>query len=285
MERFRYDRSSKWLIEHHGHLILYLGQVRDVEEWRPQPDEVVQPRKLPDGLLEVRRKDETGFHPYILEIETYAERSAAEDLLDDLMLVYQDRRELADVLIVVLRPKGEVRVADSIALRSRAGLTRLDAGWRVVELWTLRAADLLATGEPGLMPWVPLTQIEGPPEVVLHQCRRVIDEKAKAEEHDNLLAVTQVLMGLNYSDPRLFAIFGGKEAMIESPVLENLLAEQRAAAVQRVIGSLLKERFGVVPPDVEVALQKVTDPLRLEALNKLAAFCPDLEAFRQQLGS
>ncbi len=23
MERFRYDRSSKWLIEHQGHLILF----------------------------------------------------------------------------------------------------------------------------------------------------------------------------------------------------------------------------------------------------------------------
>jgi hypothetical protein len=32
MERFRYDRSSKWLIEHQGHLILFLGNVRDIEE-------------------------------------------------------------------------------------------------------------------------------------------------------------------------------------------------------------------------------------------------------------
>ncbi len=34
MERFRYDRSSKWLIEHQGKQILYLGDIRDIEECR-----------------------------------------------------------------------------------------------------------------------------------------------------------------------------------------------------------------------------------------------------------
>jgi hypothetical protein len=93
-------------------LILFLGQVRDIAEWRTRQAEIVQPRKLPDGLLEVRRQHETRFHPYIAEIETYAERSTPQDLLGELMLVYQDRHELPDVLILVLRPKGQVEVAD-----------------------------------------------------------------------------------------------------------------------------------------------------------------------------
>src|SRR5438477_6930986 len=139
MERFRYDRSSKWLIEHHGNLILFLGQVRDVAAWRTRQAEVVQPRKLPDGLLDVRLKDEPGFHPYIIEIESYADSTAPEDLLDDVMLVYQDRRELPDVLILVLRPKGQVHVGDHLALRSRGGLTELRASWRVVALWSVAA--------------------------------------------------------------------------------------------------------------------------------------------------
>jgi hypothetical protein len=32
MERFRYDRSSKWLLDHHGNMILFLGQVQDIAE-------------------------------------------------------------------------------------------------------------------------------------------------------------------------------------------------------------------------------------------------------------
>lgn len=72
MERFRYGRSSKWLLDHHGDLILFLGHVRDIAEWRTRQAEIVQPRKLPDGLLEVRRQQESRFRPYIVEIETYA---------------------------------------------------------------------------------------------------------------------------------------------------------------------------------------------------------------------
>jgi hypothetical protein len=41
MERFRYDRSSKWLLDHHGNLILFLGQVRDIAEWRTRQAEIV----------------------------------------------------------------------------------------------------------------------------------------------------------------------------------------------------------------------------------------------------
>ena len=211
MERFRYDRSSKWLLDHHGNLILFLGYVRDIAEWRTRQAEIVQPRKLPDGLLEVRRQQETRFHPYIVEIETYAERTTPEDLLDDVMLVYQDRRELPDVLILVLRPKGKVEVADHLTLRSHGGLTDLRASWRVVELWNVPASELLATGEPGLMPWVPLTRLDGPAPAILRECRRIIDEKAKPEEHDNLLAVTQVLMGLVHKDAALYAILEGKK--------------------------------------------------------------------------
>src|SRR5438552_11320977 len=153
------------------------------------------------------------FYPYIIEIETYAERTAPEDLLDDVMLVYQDRRELPDVLILVLRPKGKVEVADHLTLRSHGGLTDLRASWRVVELWNVPASELLATGEPGLMPWVPLTRLDGPAPAILSECRRIIDEKAKPQEHDNLLAVTQVLMDLAHHEAALYAIFGGKEAM------------------------------------------------------------------------
>src|SRR5205809_656493 len=152
MERFRYDRSSKWLIEHHGNLILVLG------------------------------------------------------------------------------PKGHLEVAGDIVVRSHGGLAELRASWRVATLWNVAAAELLATGEPGLMPWVPLTRLDGPAEPILRECRRIIDEKARPEEHDNLLAVTQVLMGLVYDEATLFAIFGGKEAMIDSPVLNNLIAEKMAEA-------------------------------------------------------
>jgi hypothetical protein len=60
MERFRYDRSSKWLIEHHGDSIPRLAGVEDVIAWNPEPAEIVQPRQMPDGLLNVERRGHPG---------------------------------------------------------------------------------------------------------------------------------------------------------------------------------------------------------------------------------
>lgn len=65
MERFRCDGSSKRMIEDHGRAILYLGDIRDVEECRTPEAEVVQTRKLPDGLLDVRRPGANQFHPFL----------------------------------------------------------------------------------------------------------------------------------------------------------------------------------------------------------------------------
>lgn len=287
MERFRYDRSSKWLITHHGNHILYLGNVRDVVAWKPGPGEVVQPRKLPDGLLDVKRRGDSQYHPYIVEIETYADRRVPEDLLDDMMLVYQDRRELPDVMVVVLRPKGNVEVNADIEVQSRGRLAKLSASWQVVPVWEVDGAQLLATEEPGLMPWVPLTKLEGPPEPIFQECRRVIDEKGSQAEHDNLLAVTQVLMGLVYNDQRLFDIFGGKEAMIESPVLNNLIDEQVTERLAKqnfaLVVEVLQDRFETLPSEVVEQLRSISDPQRLKELVREAAKSADLDSFRQKL--
>ena len=107
-ERFRYDRSSKWLIEHQGGAILKVGGMRDVEAWRAVHSEVVQPRQLPDGLLEVRRAGSRDWQPVVVEIEAYPSNQTPADLLDDLMLVYLNRGVLPDVLVLVLAPKGNV---------------------------------------------------------------------------------------------------------------------------------------------------------------------------------
>ena len=57
--------------------------------WRTRQAEVVQPRQLPDGLLDVRRRGEARVHPYIVEIETYADPKTAEALLDDVLASVQ----------------------------------------------------------------------------------------------------------------------------------------------------------------------------------------------------
>ena len=53
MARHKFDKSTKCLIQKHGNGLLYLDGVRQVRSWRALQAELVQPRRLPDGLLEV----------------------------------------------------------------------------------------------------------------------------------------------------------------------------------------------------------------------------------------
>ena len=74
-----------------------------------------------------------------------------------------ERGVLPEVLVLFLHAKGQVPAADSIALRSRKGFTTMGVSWRAVKLWELPAEELLAAGDVGLLPWVPLAEYAGRP--------------------------------------------------------------------------------------------------------------------------
>jgi hypothetical protein len=133
---------------------------------------------------------------FLLEVATYPEQRAGTQLIRDLMLVLLDRGELPEAVTLVLRPKGKYRVPSRRSLRSRHGLSSCSLKWRVVELWTLPAEQLLEAHDVGLIPWVPLTDFADPPETVLRRCRDAIEQHAPPGERANLLAVTQVLTSL-----------------------------------------------------------------------------------------
>lgn len=280
-----YDRSSKWLIQHHGDSILKLAGVEEVVSWRALPAEVVQPGQLPDGVIEVQHADSEEPAWYVVEIATYPERRVQDQLLRDALLVFLDRRVLPEVVALVLHPKGNYQPPDALTVQSSRGWTELHVRWRIVELWTLSAEDLLATNDPGLMPWVPLTQIRGPVEPVLEQCRTIIERFGADDEKSSLLAVAQVLASLRYNDPSLLFLLGGRKAMIESPVLQEIVAETRAEAVFNTMLDVLHARLGPIPPDLIATLHAVRDSEELKRLVNLAALCPDLPTFRAKLHS
>ena len=87
-----YDKSSKWLIEHHGDSILRLAGMSNIRSWKPLQAELVQPRQLPDGLLEVQFADQSEQDLFLIEIATYFEERLIEQMTRDVMLVYLDRR-------------------------------------------------------------------------------------------------------------------------------------------------------------------------------------------------
>jgi hypothetical protein len=81
-------------------------------------------------------------------------------------------------------------------------------------------------------------------------------------------------------------MFGGRQALIESPVLQELKAEwTREGAIEATrkdIARILAARFGVDAKSLEAELKSV-DVDHLGNLVELAATCPNLESFRMQL--
>src|SRR5205085_9734980 len=132
---------------------------------------------------------------------------------------------------------------------------------RVVELWSLAATDLLAANDVGLVPWLPLTQFDGAPEDLLRHCRERIDRDAPQELQANLLAVTQVMAKLRYNDRGLLSILGGRKVMLESPLIQEIVAEVRAETEvrtqQKAIATVLEARFGRLPRKLTAAVNRV----------------------------
>jgi hypothetical protein len=96
-----------------------------------------------------------------------------------------------------------------------------------------------------------------------------------------MLAVTQVLARLRYNDLGILALFGGRQSMIESPLIKELEAEFTHKTILR----FLEGRFGPVPEDVQAAVQRIQDESALDAMTLLAARCPHIDAFRRGLPS
>jgi hypothetical protein len=71
--------------------------------------------------------------------------------------------------------------------------------------------------------------------------------------------------------------------MIESPLLEELMADGERAGQRKSIMLFLVTRFGPSARDVRSVLNTITDDKKLEELTRLSASCPDLESFKKLL--
>jgi len=125
----QFDRSSKWLIEHHGASLLRLAGFGPARSCKALHAEVVQPGQLPDGLLEAHLEGAEGPRLFLVEIATYPETRTIRQLARDALLTYLDRELLPEVVALVLHPRGRLRVARGMETASPSGETRLELTW------------------------------------------------------------------------------------------------------------------------------------------------------------
>jgi hypothetical protein len=280
MPRHEFDTSSKYLVGQHARGVLLLGGARDIRSVRALQAEVVQSRRLPDGLLEVHFEGQTKPDHVLVEIATYPEKRALEQALGDLTLARQYLKGvLPELLMLVLCPKGKFRIAGKHAVRSRLGWAELGCSWKVVELWTLPAEEVLKAADVGVVPFVPLARYDGPAEELLEECRERIEKDAQDTERTDLLAVSQVFTRLKFPQPELLDLLGGREVMIESPLLQEMKAE----VLQEAVLNLLKDHHGKVPRDVRRLLAETLDEKKLQKLIVQAGRAQSMEAFKEHL--
>jgi hypothetical protein len=271
--------SSKWLLHNQGRGALLVGGIKGVRRFEPMPGEIVQNRRYPDGLLQVFLANEKKPHHVLIEVATYPEKRALKQALDDLTIAYQALGHLPELVMLILCPKGRFQITGTHEVRSKLGLSRLSVEWKPVELWGLSAEQFLAVRDVAVVPWVTLMQFDGPPEALLQRCADKIEREADPKDRADLLAVSQVMTQLRFPNPELLHLLRGEQVMIESPLLQKMIAEKLHEAIREA----LKARFDTVPQDVNRLLGQILNERKLTKLTGIAAKCADLEAFREAL--
>src|SRR5207249_1624607 len=102
-----------------------------------------QPRQLPDGLIEAEMRGREEPVLFLVEMATYPEKRVVEQMRGNALQVVLAKGQLPEMLVVVLRPKGQYRVPRKARWTSTLGSSQLSLRWNVVELWNQPSAQLL----------------------------------------------------------------------------------------------------------------------------------------------
>jgi hypothetical protein len=292
------DRSSKWLLSKHGDAILEMAGIRGFTSWKHLPSELVAPRRILDGLFELRFPNRTEPMFVLVEIESYDEADADRQVFEDIALVLLEYRVIPEVVLLVLKPKGNQPTRGSHERRSSRGTTGLSGFWPVIRLWEIEAEVLLNAPNIGAVPWATLAHSTLQPEELLKRCAERYDTLGDPAERSSYQSVTLILAGLAYPNRSFFHLFGGSSNMIQSPVLDEIVQTVEKQVSERIeketqlrilvrlqdsILTQLARRFGSVNLVQQATLKAVNDLDRLLELHSSAATCTTVDEFNAAL--
>jgi hypothetical protein len=290
--RERKDRSGKWVLTSRPDSLLRLAGLTGFTSWRAVPPEVVAPKRIPDGLVELTFPDRTDPVPALIELATYPKRELAEQIVDDAALVYLNSGVWPEAVTFVLHPRGTYRLPSETTISSPRGTCSMTFRWRVVEMWTLDGRTLLDSGDVGLVPWVPLTHLGADPVQELRECHERILRDTPPRDVDFMLNVLRVFTRFVYDKRVERDALGGspmlpEHVLIEMPFIQEMIEEARTETTLKTkrdsILAVIEARFGSSPTDLDVQLAAIRSIDRLQQLTRLAVTCPDPESFRLEV--
>jgi len=162
------------------------------------------------------------------------------------------------------------------------GWTAETLRWKVVEVWNLSAEELLTAPLVGVVPLVTLARYDGPTEVLLQRCRDRIEHEG-GQQKGNLLAVAHVFARLHYDKPEWLDILGGSKMIIETPFIQQIVAESERAGLVEGILHMLKKKFGDPGPEIAASLAQVKGKEAILDLVVRAGNCTSLQEFKEAL--
>ncbi|MPY88072.1 MAG: DUF4351 domain-containing protein [Luteitalea sp.] len=271
MSRPSYDETLKFLADiDPAAWLRVLGALPSDPSARvtPAPRELSAPLRLPDLLYEVSLGD-TSWLAHI-ELQTRDDRAMDNRELEYAVLAWLRFRKPVRSYLVVLTPRGGAR-ASPRSVVVRAGSLNITLRYRVIRLWEMSAAHILAADRPTLLPLVPLTRAtDDELQEALHRLRMVPDEPFRRE-----LASRFALVGsLRYNAIDLLTLVEERvmldleEFPLYQYFVEKGLEQGREQGWEQgetaLLRRLLERRFGSLP-SWAVARLEAADRATVEA--------------------
>ncbi len=168
------------------------------------------------------------------------------------------------VALLLRREANATAVTGTLVRTYPTGREYLRFTYEVVRVWELPAEPLM-TGGIGALPLALLTdEASGR----LGELVDRMDARMRAENVPDPVRVLvhtsgMLLLGLRYDDVTIHNAYLRARGMKESTSYQMILREGAAEARQEALLDILRERFGVVPPDVEQRIRNTTDATHL----------------------
>ena len=225
-------------------------------------------------------------------------QSSWDGELSERMLVYNvllesNYGEPVESVAILLRPEANARTATGLLTRMRRnGEVKLRFAYDVVRIWE-QAADELISGAIGTAPLGLLTNDARNrlPALVRELSRRAETELADVEKQNELLIGSFILLGLRYDRSEIEPLFVGVQHMRESSTYQGIFQDGEARGVAQGeargticelrlnIITLLEQKFGSVPPELEMRVQQSEDMTRLRAAFRKAIAIGAIDQF------
>ncbi len=167
---------------------------------------------------------------------------------------------------LLLRPEANARDITGIVSRRRHDEHEYHRfEYYVVKVWELHVEPLMASGI-GALPLALLTdEAAGQLGTLVDR----IDERLRAEhvpdaQRTFLLTCGFILLGLRYDGEEIRNAYTRVRGMKESSTYRAILEEGELKTLQSTLLDILRDRFGEVPPEVELRIRAVTEAPRLQ---------------------